>query len=345
MWVALSCALTILSMLSPALCFRPLEEWTDQSPHRTILVEVAPNVRLEVLDWGGRGRPLVLLTGSGLTAHIYDEIAPKLTDCCHVYAITRRGFGASSHPDSGYDDQRLADDVLRVIDALKLQRPVLVGHSMAGGELTTLGHQHSQRVGGLVYLDALADPRDNPAGDPAFQALLPRIPKEVNQKEPPDYSSFTAYRAWQVRTGVGAFPEAELRQLFELKPDGTMGSYKASTGAINQAIGQGQKKRDYSGITVPVLALVDLPRARRISELRADEYHPKNDEERATFEAMGKLLGAYSDRWVANLKGHVPGARVVNLDGAGHYLFLTRQEVALREIHAFVAGPVRALTR
>ena len=72
------------------------------------MVTVDEGVQLEVLDWGGSGRPLILLAGSGVTAHIYDDIAPKLTDRSHVYGITRRGFGASAHPSSGYDDQRLA---------------------------------------------------------------------------------------------------------------------------------------------------------------------------------------------------------------------------------------------
>jgi hypothetical protein len=64
----------------------------DPSPHRTQFVTVASDVRLEVLDWGGTGRPLVFLAGY-LTAHAYDDIAPKLTANAHVYGITRRGLG------------------------------------------------------------------------------------------------------------------------------------------------------------------------------------------------------------------------------------------------------------
>ena len=74
-------------------------------------ITVDENVQLEVLDWGGSGRAIVLLAGSGNTAHVFDDFAPKLTDCCHVYGVTRRGFGSSSRPPTGYDDQRLADDV------------------------------------------------------------------------------------------------------------------------------------------------------------------------------------------------------------------------------------------
>jgi pimeloyl-ACP methyl ester carboxylesterase len=77
-------------------------------------------VQLEVLDWGGSGRAIVLL-GCYLTAHVYDEFAPKLTDRFHVYGITRRGIGASDKPLSGYTVQRSADDVLEVVDTLKLR--------------------------------------------------------------------------------------------------------------------------------------------------------------------------------------------------------------------------------
>src|SRR5919197_6345730 len=110
--------------------------WHDSSPHRVQLVTVEPGVQLEVLDWGGTGRPVVLLAGLGMTAHVFDGFAEKLTQSCHVYGITRRGYGASSRPASGYTEERLAQDDLRVFDALKLDHPVVAGHSIAGDELS-----------------------------------------------------------------------------------------------------------------------------------------------------------------------------------------------------------------
>jgi hypothetical protein len=45
---------------------------------KTQFVEVEPDVKLEVLDWGGTGRELVLLAGLGNTAHVFDSLGPKL---------------------------------------------------------------------------------------------------------------------------------------------------------------------------------------------------------------------------------------------------------------------------
>jgi non-heme chloroperoxidase len=128
--------------------------WRDPAPHADQFITVDKDVRLEVLDFGGSGPPLVLLAGLGNTAHIFDRFAPKLTDQFHVYAITRRGFGASSMPASGYSADRLGDDVLNVIDALKLNRPFVAGHSVAGEELSSIGSRRPEKVAGLVYLDA-----------------------------------------------------------------------------------------------------------------------------------------------------------------------------------------------
>jgi non-heme chloroperoxidase len=97
---------------------------TDPSPHTVQFITVDRDVKLEVVDWGGDGRPLVLVAGYGNDAHVFDQFAPKLVDVCHVYGITRRGFGASDAPASGYSVDRLADDLLSVVDTLQLTGPV-----------------------------------------------------------------------------------------------------------------------------------------------------------------------------------------------------------------------------
>jgi pimeloyl-ACP methyl ester carboxylesterase len=190
--------------LASVACAQEPGAWRDPSKHQVKFITVDEDVQLEVLDWGGSGRAVVLLTGSGNTAHVFDDFAPKLSDCCHVYGITRRGFGSSNRPPTGYDDQRLADDTLRVLNALHLDHhhPVLAGHSMAGGELTTIGRQHSERISGLVYLDATADPGDPSMSDPEFVAAMKKLPDAMRQPPAMDFSSFGAYQASQRRANL-----------------------------------------------------------------------------------------------------------------------------------------------
>ena len=141
-----------VSLLTP-LYSQQSASWQDLSPHLVQFVAVDNNVRLEVLDWGGSGTPMVLLPGGGNTAHVFDDFAPKLTANYHVYGITRRGFGASGFSASENMADRLGDDVLEVLDTLKLNRPVPVGHSFGGTELSSVANRHAGRVAGLVYLD------------------------------------------------------------------------------------------------------------------------------------------------------------------------------------------------
>src|SRR6185295_6620938 len=96
------------------------DTWVDPAHHKSGSVVVAPGVRLHYLDFGGTGEPVVLLAGLGNTAHAYDDFAPGLTDRFHVIALTRRGFGESSHPKSGYETPRLVDDIIAVLDRLHL---------------------------------------------------------------------------------------------------------------------------------------------------------------------------------------------------------------------------------
>jgi len=131
------------------------DAWKDPSSHVSRFIPVGQDVRLEVLDWGGStGRPLVLLPGGGDTAHVFDDFAPKLTGDFHVYGVTRRGFGESGFAPLTSGSDTFGDDVLAVLDALQLEKPVLVGHSIGEQELSSIGTRYPNLVAALVYLDA-----------------------------------------------------------------------------------------------------------------------------------------------------------------------------------------------
>src|ERR1700722_9898847 len=107
------CAIVSIVFFTSALLAQVPLSSVNQAEVRLVTVE--PGVRLEVKDWGGTGRPVVLLAGLAGRLQRYDSFAPQLTNRYHVYGITRRGYGASSAPDpvdGNYDADRLGDDVL-----------------------------------------------------------------------------------------------------------------------------------------------------------------------------------------------------------------------------------------
>jgi hypothetical protein len=147
--------------------------------------------------------------------------------------------------------------------------------------------------------------------------------------------SFAAYRDWQKRNGGFAFPESELRNIYETNPDGTKGRSNGTPG-ISKMIGEGQKKRDYSTIRVPVLAFFEYPRS--ADDILRGRYQPKDEEERAAMEAFNDATVVFMERWNKNLKSGVPGAQIIDLPRAGHYIFLTREAEVLKGVKEFMAA-------
>lgn len=321
----------LLGLTGPAnfLCSQQVSPWQDASPHTVEFVTVDQHVRLEVLDWGGSGPSVVLLPGGGNTAHVFDGFAPKLAEDYHVYGITRRGFGASSVPASGYGADRLGDDVLAVLGALKLKRPVLVGHSLGGEELSSVGSRYPERVAGLVYLDAgYQYAFDNGRG-----GTLDELQKSANpQPSPPqpnesDLASFSSLQAWFTRVNGITPPEAEFRQGWDSTPDGRVVKRRSSPMA---SIMKGMKK--YTEIPVPALVIFAVPHDQgpwiknHPDPAVRDAAKTRSAEEVVLVEKQAKAF-----------ETGVPSARVVRLSAAHHYVFLSNEADVLREIHAFVA--------
>ena len=310
-------------------------DWRDPSPHQVRRMMVDSSVRLEVLDWGGSGRPVVLL-GCYLTAHVYDEFAPKLTDQFRVYGITRRGIGASDKPTTGYSVQRSAEDVREVLESLGLENAILVATSCAGQILNPLASEHPDLVGGLVYLNAAEDPTLTPADyDPPLPDFA-KLPPSIRPAPAPDYRSFEAYRTAQRRDHGVAFPESELRQGFVENPDGSMGlSGSSSFAVVRKAITEDARiKPDYSQIRAPALAIFSAPRT--VADLEHD-MPPRNEQERAVLHQQHAAERAMVSRWQRDLLAGIPAARIVELPRANLYMFLSNEADVLREVRAFAA--------
>jgi pimeloyl-ACP methyl ester carboxylesterase len=319
---------------SPGASQQAHDTWRDPSSHQVRSVTLDENVQLEVLDWGGNGRALVLLAGY-LTAHAYDGFAPKLTEFAHVYGITRRGIGASSRPGhSGYTAKESGDDIVKVLDKLRLAAPVLAGHSFGGQDLTTVAANHPDRIRGVIYLNSAEDATLNPSDYNAKPPDPKRLPFGMRNSAPADKSSPAAYRAWQRRTHGVAFPESEIRLLYAVNPDGSLGEYQVAK-SVRDALFAGLRSPDYARVRVPVLAFFAIPS--EVEELVA-KHQPATPEERVAIEEKRSFDLAIVKRNIDDLRRGVPNARVIQLPGANFYIFLSNEPELVQEMRSFIAS-------
>jgi non-heme chloroperoxidase len=307
---------------------KPAAELADPTAHTVQFITVDTGVKLEVLDWGGTGRPLVLLTGLGNNAHVFDKFAQKLTSTYHVYGITRRGYGASSAPASGYSADRLGDDVLAVLDALKLNRPVLAGHSIAGEELSSIGSRHPEKVAGLIYLDAGYSYAyyDRARGD--LNIDLIDLQKKLEQLQPGKEPAERRVLVHDLlETNLPGF-ERDLRELkknLEAAPPAP-GASPRKLPVAAQAILAGMQK--YTDVRVPILAIYALPHD--VGSQFKDDPAARAAAEARDLDTTGAQVKAFETG--------LPSARVVRLPHANHYVFQSNEADVLREMNAFIAS-------
>ena len=98
------------------------------------------------------GTPALLLHGWPDSAFSYSRALAHLPDRIRAVAIDQRGFGDSDRPESGYTIPELADDAVAVLDALGIERAVLVGHSFGSFVARRATIAHPQRVAALVLI-------------------------------------------------------------------------------------------------------------------------------------------------------------------------------------------------
>jgi pimeloyl-ACP methyl ester carboxylesterase len=303
--------------------------WRDPSPHQFRLITVEENVELEVLDWGGSGRAIVLLAGLGNTAHVFDDFAPKLVPDGHVYGITRRGYGASASAasiSSGYTVDRLGADLTQVFDALSLSSVVLVGHSLAGQELSFLASRFPERVAGVVYLDA--------AYFYAFQGPVPPARPQTPSPPPPqprppgpdDLKDATAFRTWSRHYRGYAPPESEIRETRTVAADGSLGPVRTPA-SVGEAIVTGRRK--FSELKVPALAIFASPHD-------IGPWAKDDPGQRHAIEAFERFDEAQTEQQAKAFEAGVAGSTVVRLRNANHYVYFSHEDAVLREIRKFI---------
>ena len=306
--------------------------WSDSAPHEAQSIRVDDGVQLEVLDFGGMGAPLVLLPGLGATAHSFDELGPQLARRHRVVALTRRGTGASSRPDFGFDTPRLGTDVLAVMDALHLQKVLLVGHSIAGDELTWLGGHHPERFAGLVYLDAAYDRAHRPERDSRLRELNAQLPPEP----PIPRAAFASYGAMTLllaQRGHVRLPEGELIAFRNASNPALAGS-PAIDRRTQQAIAAAIEKPDYAALGIPALAIYAFADP---DEPLPPWYDANDPQLRAVVDEIRRRTDEKKHKDIELFRRSVVHGEVLELQRADHYVIQSNPAEVLDAIEKFAA--------
>ena len=125
------------------------------------LDELVPleEITMHVVDWPGKEPAIVGIHGSAGHAYALTALGERLAPDVRFIAVDLRGHGFSDKPPSGYGVEEHVEDVLQLIVALGLQRPILLGHSIGGAIATLAVEAGPDAFGGLVLFDAIVGDR------------------------------------------------------------------------------------------------------------------------------------------------------------------------------------------
>jgi non-heme chloroperoxidase len=314
------CLVTLIVLSASELC---AQDQADHNPHTVQFVTVEQGVKLEVLDWGGSGTPLIFLAGAGNTAHNFDDFAPQFTSQYHVYGITRRGSGASSKPlpkNGNYSADQLGDDVLAVMKAINIERPVLVGHSLAGEELSSIGSRFPAKVSGLIYLDAATGFAFYDPAHPSIEIEMNDIKSRIDEIEAGGVDE--QKKLLELEAAIARFEtvlhqsNAAVANLPPLPPRSPIGA--ALTFGIQK----------YTSIPVPVLAIYACPH-------NWDRF-PANESTRKA--ALLSDDTARCNAWADAFSRGVPTAHVIRIPNADHYVYISNAAQVVSEMNDFLAN-------
>lgn len=292
-------------------------------------INLEPGVTLEVLDWGGLGDPVMFLAGLGNTAHVYENFAHHFTKDYRVYGLTRRGYGASSQPKYGYEIPTLAQDIKGVLDSLGIDRIALIGHSIAGDEMTAFAANYPNRVSKLIYLDAAYDRSD-------FVSLMKKAPYPP-QAQPlmsaADSTSSLTVSAYLSHIFGMKYPESEVLATRTFTEEGKLKG-SVTPDRIGIKIIMGLEPPAYKDVHCPTLAIYAV--FNHVNELFPNYEDFDHSNKLMAHQAM-EVLKPFVHNQIQFFKDHVDKKQVVQFDGADHFVFLTHEREVVSEVLQFLS--------
>ena len=173
-------------------------------------------VSIAVTEFPAPGQPpLVLLHGIGSRGSSWWPVIDALAPLFHLYQIDLRGHGSSDKPERGYAVEVFAEDLQGVLEALELDRPAIMGHSLGGLVTLYWASQHPADAAALVLEDPPLHtlPEILPAFDGWIQlsSLTPEQAAAWYQQEFPHWTADDCLRRAEAVTSTAPGVFTDLR--------------------------------------------------------------------------------------------------------------------------------------
>lgn len=146
--------MTTLKHLVLATAFAAGTTAHGQSP-RPSSIALATGVRMSYVEHGpASGDPVIFIHGYSDSWYSYSRVLPLLPPDVRGFALSLRGHGDSDRPASGYAMRDLATDVIAFMDAKRIVRATIVGHSMGSLVAQQVALAAPRRISGIVLIGA-----------------------------------------------------------------------------------------------------------------------------------------------------------------------------------------------
>jgi pimeloyl-ACP methyl ester carboxylesterase len=155
----------------------------------TMIKARGDGVGIQLAVWEGKGKKVLCVHGLTANCRCWDLIASSLAPQHKIMAMDLRGRGLSDSPPSGYSVENHCRDILALLDDQRLERPVLMGHSLGAYISLVFAAKYPRRVDRLILIDGggkLSDARL----DKFFASIKPSL--ERLGKVFPDFESYLA---------------------------------------------------------------------------------------------------------------------------------------------------------
>lgn len=295
---------------------------------RSSFIEVAPGIKLQVIEWSTEGTPLVLLAGATNTAHVYEDFARYFTDHFRVIGITRRRHGASDAPEGNFGISDLVHDIIAVLDSMSIQEAAFVASSFGGAELSHIASSYPRRVRQMVFLDGAWDFHEVYESEGWFQGGWPDIPMTDADKASPQ-----AVASYFARVEGLAYPIDEIRASHSFDANGRLIARDPKIGNMFEMIRSTLKPLTYTGFDKPTLVVRALPRTVQDFFGGYNSFDPENQRRaEQAFEKWSRVIIPAGDRFIK----HVPGAEELRIDRGNHAVAIAHTGIIVPVIRDFL---------